>query len=495
MPTLLDDARADLKKRTPTGKRRRATPSLNGAPSTDLPILREHKTDTGNARRLVSLFGDKLRYCHPWCKWLVWDGTRWREDDQGEPERLAKETVKALLVEATRRAHEVAGEEGGQHKVKEYYEIARFALQSESAGKLSAMVALARSENEMPILPAALNSHPWLLNCPNGTVDLQTGKLRPHTREDYITQLCPTPFDPAATCPTFARFVEDILQSFELVQFVQRFMGYCLTGSVSEQILAILFGTGANGKSTLLNAWLNVLGTDYASKAPQTLLVASKGDRHPTEIAGLFGRRLVVATETDSNAWLAESQVKELTGGDAVTARRMGEDFWTFAPTHKLLLATNHKPRVKGRDHAIWRRLRLVPFKRRFEKSEQDTRLGEKLANEAPGILAWMVQGCLQWQRDGLGEPAEVMLATNEYRTAQDVLAAWLGDCCETGNGETSRGKELYASYSKWAKDNGEYYAMTARQLNDALKDEGFEAYRNDGPAFRGIGLKPILPD
>lgn len=474
-------------------------PSANGPPSlADAPLLREHLTDTGNARRLVALFGERLRFCHPWQKWLVWDGRRWREDDTCEPVRFAKETARALLREATQRAAEVAQAEPDREKaqaaLERYQAIAKFALQSESAGKLTAMVSLAASEPGLPILPAALNSHPWLLNCANGTIDLKTGQLCSHQQSDYITQLCPTPFDAAATCPVFARFLEDVFQSLDLIRFVQRLMGYSLTGCVTEQVLPIFYGTGANGKSTLLNAWLNVLGLDYAGKAPASLMVAHRGEHHPTELAALFGKRLMVATETESGARLAESQVKELTGGDRITARRMREDFWTFEPTHKLILATNHKPRVKGRDHAIWRRLRLIPFNRRFAPHEQDKALPEKLTNEAPGILAWIVCGCMDWQREGLGEPAEVNAATSEYRAAEDVLAAWMEECCDVTPDNQEKAAELFGSYEKWCDASGERASLTKRQLCAELREAGFEDYTNAGLWFRGIGLRPILP-
>jgi putative DNA primase/helicase len=215
--------------------------------------------------------------------------------------------------------------------------------------------------------------------------------------------------------------------------------------------------------------------------------MAQRGERHPTELAGLFGKRLAVATESAEGARLNEAIVKELTGGDVLTVRRMREDFWTFAPTHKLILCTNHKPRLTGRDHAIRRRLRLVPFARRFAEAEQDRDLPAKLRAEAPGILAWLVRGCLDWQQHGLPAPVAVTAATADYVAGEDQIAAWMTDCCDLGDGMSARAADLFASYSSWSEQNGERAKMTKRQLCAALRDEGLADYQNHGLWFRGI--------
>jgi putative DNA primase/helicase len=242
-----------------------------------------------------------------------------------------------------------------------------WALKSESAPRINAALDLARSGPGIPILPEEMDRDPWLLNCGNGTVELRTGTLREHRREDLLTRLCPTEYHPDATCPSWLRFLESIFQKDRpLITFVQRLLGYCLTGDVSEQILPIFWGGGANGKSTLVNVILQTLGGDYAMKAPQDLLVVHRGERHPTELADLFRMRLVVTSESSEGARLNEALIKDLTGGEPIRARRMKEDFWQFDPTHKVMLLTNHKPRVVGTDTAVWRRLRLVPFEVTF---------------------------------------------------------------------------------------------------------------------------------
>jgi putative DNA primase/helicase len=286
--------------------------------------------------------------------------------------------------------------------------------------------------------------------------------LQTHKREDYITKLCPTIYDPHAEAPVFQQFLRDIFADDpQLITYIHRLFGYCLTGDVTEQILPVFWGSGANGKSTLINAILDVMGEDYAIKANRDLFMAKKQDSHPAQMARLFGKRLVVCVETHEGARLDEGLVKELTGGDKIAARRMKENWWEFAPTHKVLLVTNHKPEIRGTDHAIWRRIRLIPFTVTFPEDKQDKHLGEKLKAEASGILRWMVEGCVEWQRHGLGTPGVVMAATSEYRSEQDRIAMFLAERCTIG-GLDLRAKvtELYSAYREWSKTNGEQVSI-----------------------------------
>jgi putative DNA primase/helicase len=506
-----EEAKAQVANGTPAlnGRKKKSNLAKGTAPPETDPLLSLHTTDTGNGQRLVALHGADIRFCHSWGKWLNWNGQRWQTDDQGRPDSLAKSVCRELLKRATDRAAELAkllaeqpeNENAIKAAIERMRQLQDFAMRSESAQRLAAMVKLARSEPTIPILPEELNKNAWLLNCPNGTLDLRTGKLNPHRREDLLTTLCPTPYDPAATCPTWLRFLNEIFpessdsgerpDNIELILYLQRFLGYSLTGDTREQILVIFWGTGANGKSTLLNAILETLGADYFGKLPATALMAARGERHPTELAGLFGKRLVIAMETDDGARLNEPRIKELTGGDPITARRMREDFWTFAPTHKLILCTNHRPRLTGRDHAIARRMRLVPFIRRFAESEQDKTLPEKLRAEAPGILAWLVAGCLDWQRHGLPMPPQVKAATGEYLTSEDLLSAWISDCCVTGSVEyRARAADLYSNYRAWSERAGEKYIMTCRQFTAAMREDNYEDYTSAGLWFRGIALR-----
>ncbi len=432
------------------------------------------KTQLSNARRLVKLFGASCRFVPAWGCWLVYDGRRW-VIDTGEVRMMKHAGAVADIVWQATRQHMTA-------------EAVRFAMGTASGGGMTAMVKIA--ESLLAIDYAILDTQPLLLNCPNGTIDLTTGTLRRHAASDYITKLCPTRFDPQAECPRWLQFLDDVFASAPLVDYTRRLSGWWLTGLVREHLLHIAHGVGANGKSTLFNALSEVLGSDYAMTAMPTLLVESRQESHPTERADLHGKRLVLASETEAGAKLSESLVKSLTGGDRIRARRMRENFWEFAPTHKLVLLTNHKPRVRGTDHAIWRRLRLLPFNQVFDGDRADKTLPEKLRAEAEGILAWAVRGCLEWQRDGLRPPAEVTLATDSYRTSQDVCGRFATECCVVGSSSfVTKFADLRGEIERWCDDTGER-VPSAKAFAQWLQDQGMEAFRSNGMRYRGIGLK-----
>jgi len=443
------------------------------------------KSDLGNARLLVRLKGDLIRYCQQWKKWLIWDGRRWVIDETGEIYRFAKEVADYRW----REAQEGNGDED------------RYLFATKCAGseRIEAMVKLARSEPGIAVMPSELDRDAWLLNCKNGTVDLRTGKLRPADRSDMITKLCPTAFNPDASSYAWDRFLEAIFgASQSLIDFVRRYFGYSATGDVREQILLIMWGSGSNGKSTLLNALFDSIGSDYCLKAVPDLLLTKANDSHPTERADLFGKRLVVCTETGDGRALNEPLVKELTGGDRIRARRMREDFWEFPPTHKAVLCTNHKPRVKGTDHGIWRRLALLPFNVQFwnpDKGEsgpselmQDKELPAKLAAEAEGILAWLVRGSLEWQRDGFRMPEEVMLATSEFQQAEDSIGLFITEKCIVADACKVRASDLFESYRAWSEQLGEH-GLNQRRFGEALTAKGFERIMNNGTWYRRIAL------
>jgi P4 family phage/plasmid primase-like protien len=436
-------------------------------------------TDTGNAERLADRHGANLRYCYPWGKWLVYDGTRWHVDDRGAVVRLAKDTARSIFEEAKEAPSDMLAKQLG-----------KWASSSLSESKLRAMISLAQSEPGIPVLPEELDASPDLLNVLNGTIDLRTGELTEHRREDLITKLAPVEYDPDATAPVWATTLQRLLPVPEVRAFFKKLCGYAFTGNVSEQLLPVLYGTGANGKSTVVNALLDVAG-DYGMQAAPDLLVAKKG-AHPTELADLFGMRLVASIEVEDGSRLAESLVKQLTGGDRVKARRMRQDFWEFEPTHKVLMACNHKPQVRGTDIAIWRRIKLVPFTETIPAAEQDKALPDKLRAEAAGILAWAVDGCLEWRREGLQAPEEVRQATGEYRAEMDVLGAFLQECCEIDIEYNETAKELYAAYKFWCEDNGER-PETQRRFGSRLTERGgFERYRggsDGGHRWRGVRL------
>ena len=362
----------------------------------------KHCTDKGNGRRVVERHGKDLHYCHAWKSWQVWDGRRWAEDGTGEALRRVKETQDSLYAWAAAElkaigdeAKDADGEEDDGLKARRTTLKASLAhvLRWEDWRRTTASLSHAQSEPGVPILPDDLDRDPMLMNVQNGTIDLRTGRLLPHNRDDLITKIAPVSYDPAAQCPLWMRFLDRIMAGDQaLIGYLQRVVGYCLTGDVREQLLWFLHGSGANGKSTFLRVLLDILG-DYAIQAVSELLMVKAHESHPTERADLFGRRLVCTIETEEGKRMAEALMKQLTGGDKIKARKLYQDFFAFNPTHKILLAANHKPIFRGTDHAVWRRIKLVPFAVTIPETERDKALPEKLKRELPGILAWAVAG------------------------------------------------------------------------------------------------------
>ncbi len=433
----------------------------------------EHQTDLANGERYKKRNADRVRYVPPWDSYIVNVGSHWKTDE-------GKVYCRRLAAAVARIVWAEVGATGTADAIK-------FAKRTASRSGMDAMIHVAAPD--LAINPADLDADPMLLNCRNVTLDLRTGTPRPHQRTDYLTKVTRADYIENAVCPIFDEFLAGAVPSPAVRAFLQRFFGYCLTGSVKEQVLAIFHGCGANGKTTLLNAVQEPLG-DYASQAPSSLLTVKKTEQHPTEIASLFGRRLVVASETEAGERLAESLVKSLTGGDPITARRMRENFWTFDPTHKLILATNDKPKIRGRGHAIWRRILLVPFNEVFDGSRKDPTLPEKLSTEAAGILRWCVEGCLAWQKDGLNPPEEVRAAVQEYRSSEDVIGRFVRDVCVVGSSSfTVKFSDLYAALERWCDDTGDN-RPGRKTVGQWLQDNGLEKFTSGVAWYRGIGLK-----
>jgi putative DNA primase/helicase len=421
-------------------------------------------TDLGNAERFIAHHGGDVRYCYQWRKWLVWTGLRWERDEAGRVHRLAKETVRSIYREA--------GDEEDEDRRKA---LAKHARSSESETRIRAMVELAKSE--VPASPDEFDADAWLLNTNNGTIDLRTGELREHRREDLITKLAPVKYDRGATAPTWERFLERVLPGEELRGFVRRAAGYSATGITSEQCMFIHHGPGANGKSTFQESVTAALG-DYAMRTPTETLLVKRPGGVSNDVARLKGARYVTASETEEGRRLAESLVKDLTGQDTISARFMWAEFFDFKPTHALHLSTNHKPEIRGTDAAIWRRIRLIPWAVTIPPGEQDRRLAERLRDELPGVLAWLVRGCLEWQREGLQAPEEVRQATRAYRAEMDVLAAFLADCCLRDEGETAFAGELWGAWKRWCEETGEQVG-TQKRFGGRLAERGFLNHRD----------------
>jgi len=436
-------------------------------------------SDLGNAERLSHYYGDKLKYCHPWSKWVIWDGTRWSEDHKGKVSQLAKKTVRKIYEEAKQSQDD-----------NKRQAIARHAIFSESNGRIKSMIALAQSE--LPVTPDEFDKDRFLLNCKNGTVDLSTGTLTPHDKDNFITKLAPINYDKAATCPQWEKFLNRIMgNNQDLIKFLQRAIGYSLTGDVSEQCLFLFWGTGDNGKSTFLRTIYTILG-DYSQHTPTETLVIKKQEAISNDLARMKGARFITAAESEKDRKLAENLIKQLTGDDIISARFLYQETFEFEPEHKIFLATNHKPIIKGNDHAIWRRIKLVPFQVTIPPEEKDRNLLKKLKNEYSGILNWAIAGCLEWQLYGLGTPAEVTEATNEYRNEMDLLCNFIQDCCDESPDLHVPSKDLYAAYATWCEDNGELQ-IKQTTFGRKLKEKGFISKpfgKNRSRCWEGLNLR-----
>jgi putative DNA primase/helicase len=355
--------------------------------------------------------------------------------------------------------------------------LAKHALKCEAANRLAAMLTLAESEPGIHVLPAQLDADPWLINVLNGTFDLRSGELREHDRRHLLTKVAPVFYEPSATCPTWDAFLTRIMGgNADLISFLQRIAGYSLTGDVSEQVLFLLYGTGANGKSTFLETLRAMIGEEYALQIRPEALMIRNGETVPNDIARLKGARLVSARETEEGKRMAEALVKELTGGDTITARFLRQEYFDFKPEFKLWLAANHKPVIRGTDYAVWRRIKLIPFTVTIPPEEQDKALGRKLLGELEGIFAWAVRGCQDWQRNGLQVPAAVEAATTAYKAESDTLAAFLAERIIQGPNLETQAKNLYEAYKTWCDDNGEK-PMTGTMFGRRLTERGFDKY------------------
>lgn len=440
-----------------------------------------HLTDDGNAHRLVDRYGNDLRYVTQW-GWLVWDGCRWLRDETSIIIDKARDTVQSIYEEAANETED---------KVKRKA-LSTWAFKSESAGRIEAMIKLARSDRKVAMDVHSFDADPWLFNCTNGVLDLRTGELREHLREDLISRVAGTRHDPHATCPAWLAFLERIIPDPDVREFIRRAVGYSLTGVTREKVMFILHGSGNNGKTLFLEAVRAILG-DYAMSTPSASLTNRKADAIPNDIARLKGARFVTASETEQGSHMASSFVKEITGGDKINARFMRQEWFEFTPEFKLWLATNHTPIISDFGDAMWQRLRLIPFDVQIPKTEQVPRdvMLERFANEAAGILSWATNGCLAWQEYGLTEPAGVMLATETYRDDMDWFGEFLHDCCGKADVVTSN-DQLYDAFKRWSLLRGDLKPWTIASFTRQLKSRGYKPARTrEGrKGFHGIVLR-----
>jgi len=456
--------------------------SLSTINPTDVPsILNPYgRTELANARRFVAKHGADIHWCEPWTSWLVFDGKRWAIDRGLIVQSMAKCVGELLRAEFAEGAAGLDMNKGN--------ECLRFIKSSESLRGMAAILAVARSEPGIAILPEDFDRQPWLLNVSNGTLDLRDGTLRPHRRDDLITQLCPVEYDPAAKCPTWLGFLQSILDH-DSIAYLRRAIGYSLIGRTIEHVLFLVYGNGSNGKSTFTGAIEHMLGPDYSMTAAPHLLMQKRNEPHPTERADLFKKRFVSCMEIDGGQRLAESLVKGLTGGDPIRARKMRQDFEQFDPSHTTWLTMNHKPEIHGADDGIWRRIKLIEFKRRIADEAQDKNLPEKLKEESPGILAWAVGGCLEYQRGGLAEPVTVTVATTSYREEMDIVGTFLSECCTIDGTASIKAGDLYAAYVTWC-ERSKQTPMNLTQFGTSGAMRRLNKRTSNGVRYQGLRLR-----
>ncbi len=408
------------------------------------------RTDASNAERFVDRFSDKLLFIPKWNKWLNWDGCRWAEDSGTGVHQRAKLYSKSLWGDVGRLAEFMDRSELGP--------LQTFVKQSNQAGKIRSFLELARSDERVVCQVDQLDNQPTWLNVANGTIDLDNGTIKAHSPADKITQIANVKHDPKAQCTQWLSTLNLIFAGDEkLVRYVQQLLGYSISGIVSEEVLPVCYGLGCNGKSTLWNCVLELLG-DYGRAASADLLLPDKNP-HPTIIAGLYKKRFVPIGEPAQGRELSESMAKMLSSTDRIEARRMREDQWEFFPTHKIWIPTNHKPRIKGTDDGIWRRVKLIPFTVDLRKVTTPKKgFATWLAqNEGSGILNWLIAGYQDWRAHGFAEPRAVTVATNDYRANEDTLGEFLNDHCVVDDQAIGTAAELFECYSvkhggKWTK-------------------------------------------
>jgi putative DNA primase/helicase len=414
----------------------------------------------------------QLLYVPAWSRWLRWDGSRWAEDDTLRVFDLARAVCRAA---AARAEAEIEGKAG-----------IRLARGVTSAKTIAAVERLAQADARHARRGDDFDADPWTLNTPAGIVDLRTGELRAPRRGDLVTKV--TAAAPAGDCPRWLGFLDQItLGDKALTAYLQRCVGYTLTGIIREHVFLFLHGPGGNGKTVLLSTTAAMLG-DYATTAMADVFTVGHYDQHPTALAALRGARMVVVTETEAGRPWAESRIKALTGGDRISARVMRGDPFEFSPAFKLWIAGNHRPTLRNPDPAMRRRLHLVPFT--FVPPKPDTMLPDKLREELPGILAWAIRGCLSWQHDGLTPPPVVQGASAEYFAEQDSVALWFAERCERQRGHDTSTRTLFLDFSQWSKGRNEDPG-TERRFVDAMERHAARRRTKTARVFTDVRLLP----
>ena len=446
----------------------------------NLYFLKFHRTDAGNAEMFAAMCEQFLRFDHKLERWLHWNGNRWMECRQNQQYQFFKGTVtrrfrlaETMSADDTQRGAEI-----------------HWALESESRSRIEAALSLAKAEPLISDSGEGWDADPWQLGVANGAVDLRTGAFRELRREDKITKFCRTAFNPHAKCPRWIKFLGEIFDGNEsLIRFVQKAAGYSLAGDVSEHVLFLLYGTGRNGKSTLVETILALLG-DYG----ESFMFSTFADNHRTlgDGVSLYKTRFATSMEAKKKTKLEVGRIKAWTGGDRMTVRPLYKNPVSFDPSHKLWLGVNHKPEIDDETDSIWERIRLIPFNRKFVGDDREKGLKETLRAELPGILNWAIEGCLLWQREGLEPPETVRTATKQYEEESNPLTPFLAECCELGPEYTVGCKELSSAIKAWCGENN---SPSISDLGDRLRILGFvstQAGSDRKRCWKGLRLNDL---
>jgi putative DNA primase/helicase len=455
---------------------------IEDAPGSPIPAEESAPalSDQDLAEQIIARHRGVLRFVPQKGTWLVWDGARWVVDAELQAEDLILRALKRIALELLRHGS----------SAKEKRDAMEDASRICSAGKASAVAQIIRPNRAVSVSMDALDHDPWLLNTPAGLVDLKTGKIGPPDPDALATKMTTVPPDFAGEAPEWKRFLAEATANDALLAgYLQRYAGYCLTGSTREQQLAFIFGPGGNGKSVFLNQLTGILG-DYARIATMDTFTVSNSEKHSTDLANLVGARLVAASETSAAKRWDEQRVKSLTGGEPVTARFMRQDNFTFTPQAKLVFVGNHQPEIRNVDAAMKRRIQMVPFL--VTPARVDLELPDKLRQEWPAILAWMIEGCLSWQTEGLNPPAAVLAATEEYFDNEDMYGRWIRECIEDDSRAIVTTQELFQSWQEWANPRKEHPGSMKR-LSAALVSRGWEKTRHPDSRHMGFAGVRIL--
>jgi putative DNA primase/helicase len=443
-------------------------------------------------------FKNDARYVHGWGKWLFWSGSHWRVDDRLLHMTTTRDFLRAKAKKLTEWGEKKASTMDSLPKVEKLMKWVRENAKAlRQASNVASVESMARSNSDLVATVEQFDNDLMLLGTPGGTVDLRTGELIPAERRHWITKHCAiTPAEPGEEAPLWDAFLQRVFDGDnQLIEFLQRAAGYALTGHTTEHKLLFLYGTGRNGKSVFLNTLFDIMG-DYSKRAPAQTFLDSNGERHPTDLAGLMGARLVAGSELPPGKAWNESIVKDLTGGDVITARFMRQDYFDYVPQFTLFIAGNHQPSFRGIDEAIRARVVLVPFTQTIPAAERDPELPHKLRAEWPNILRWMITGAVKWQEQGLNVPESVQAASDEYLESEDTLGEFISEHLDIVGMGSVKVADMFERFTQWQKDSGISPTWTKRAMSQALRERGFSSTKLNSTArgFKGVMLKPA-PD